>query len=157
MSRFNNPLFADELQVGAFLQEPAQTILRVLVLQFQPTFLDILPLYIVLLLVFPLILAALRHSLLMALLPSVALYAIARVWDINLSGYPEERTWTFNPLCWQLLFVIGASFGHANAIGGVLLPPKRWQMWVAGAMAMCGLILRSSWILHELGGRIQVW
>jgi hypothetical protein len=154
MARFNNPLFADELQVGAFLQEPAETILRVLVLQFQPTFLDILPLYIVLLLVFPLILVALRRGLLVALLPSILLYAAARIWEINLPGYPDDRTWTFNPLCWQLLFVIGAAFGHANAIGRVVLPPRRWQILVAGAVALFGLTIRGSWVLHELTGSI---
>jgi hypothetical protein len=154
MARFDNPLFADELQVGAFLEEPAQTILRVLMLQFQPTFLDILPLYIALLLIFPLILMALRRGLLVALLPSLALYAVARIWNINLPGYPEDRTWTFNPLGWQLLFVIGAAFGHANAMGRTLLPPQRWQVWVAGAVALFGLAVRGSWILHELNSSV---
>ncbi len=154
MARFDNPLFADELKVGAFLLEPAQTILRVLVLQFQPTFLDILPLYIALLLVFPLILMALRRGLLVALLPSLALYTAARIWDINLPGYPEDRTWTFNPLCWQLLFVIGAAFGQANASGRTLLSPRRWHILLAGAVALFGLMIRGSWILHELNNAI---
>ncbi len=154
MLHFNNPLFADELQVGAFLDEPTTTILRVLTLQFQPTFLDILPLYIVLLLVFPLILLALRRGLLVALIPSLALYAAARIWGLSPPGYPDDRAWTFNPLAWQLLFTIGAAFGHANACGTNLLPPRRWLLWLAVAASLIGLTIRGTWVLHELNNHI---
>jgi hypothetical protein len=149
MARFANPLFADEMRAGAFLDDPAQTILRVLLLQFQPTFLDILPLYIALLLVFPLILLALNRSLWLALLPSIALYAVARIWHINLPGYPEGHSWTFNPLAWQLLFVIGAACGNRTARGLRMLQIRPWLVWLAGAMVLAGALLRGSWILHE--------
>jgi hypothetical protein len=149
MARFNNPLFADELRAGAFLDDPAQTILRVLILQFQPTFLDILPLYIALLLVFPLILVALNRHLLWALVPSLALYAAARFTGFNLPGYPADHSWTFNPLTWQLLFVIGAVCGNMTARGQTLLKLRPWHVWLAAAMALTGLVLRGSWMLHE--------
>src|SRR5690349_1456275 len=45
----NNPMYAEEMRVADFLQEPHIAVLKALTLQFQPTFLDILPLYIVLL------------------------------------------------------------------------------------------------------------
>jgi hypothetical protein len=149
MARFANPLFADELRAGAFLDDPAQTILRVLLLQFQPTFLDILPLYIALLLVFPLILIALNRSLWLALLPSLALYGAARIWGLNLPGYPDDHSWTFNPLAWQLLFVIGAACGNMTARGRQMLNITPWLVWLAGAMVLAGAVLRGSWILHE--------
>src|SRR5258708_29629880 len=44
----NNPLYFDELNMGAFLQEPHVAVLQALLLRFQPPFLDILPAYIVL-------------------------------------------------------------------------------------------------------------
>ena len=151
--RFNNPLFIDELQVGAFLEEPAEAVIRVLLLQFQPTFLDILPLYIVLLLVFPLVLMALRRNLAVALIPSVALYLLARWTGLNLPGYPDDRVWTFNPFAWQLLFVIGAAFGHANASGRQLLAMNRttglWLLRAAYAVAAVGFVVKISWTLHE--------
>jgi hypothetical protein len=146
---FNNPLFADELQVGKFLEEPAEAVIRVLLLQFQPTFLDILPLYIALLLVFPLVLIALRRNILAALLPSIALYAIARVFGLNLVGYPDDRPWTFNPLAWQLLFVVGAAFGHANASGRMILASGKWLFRAAIAVAVAGFVVKMSWVLHE--------
>jgi len=89
--RFNNPLFIDELQVGAFLDEPAQAVMRVLLLQFQPTFLDILPLYIMLLLVFPLVLLLMRRNVLAALIPSVLIYCVARWTDTNLRKSRAHR------------------------------------------------------------------
>ena len=146
---FNNPLFADELQVGKFLEEPAEAAIRVLLLQFQPTFLDILPLYIVLLMVFPLVLLALRRQILVALVPSIALYALSRLAGLNLVGYPDDRAWTFNPFAWQLLFVVGAAFGHANASGRTLLAGGKLLFRVAIAVAIAGFVVKLSWVLHE--------
>lgn len=154
VQRFNNPLFIDELQVGAFLTEPAEAVVRVLLLQFQPTFLDILPLYIVLLLAFPLVLMALRRNILAALIPSALLYIGARWTGYNLPGYPEGHSWTFNPLDWQLLFVIGAAFGHSNAMGRQLVPKGRffggkWLLWLATAVVVAGFVIKLNWTVHE--------
>src|SRR5262249_58158040 len=66
----NNPMYAEETRVADFLQEPHIAILKALTLQFQPAFLDILPLYIVLLGIFPVVLLALERGALWALLPS---------------------------------------------------------------------------------------
>ncbi len=59
MLAVNNPMYSEEMGVGDFLQQPHVAIIRALLLQFQPTFLDILPLYITLLAIFPLVLIAL--------------------------------------------------------------------------------------------------
>ena len=76
---FNNPMYTEEMRVGDFLSEPHIAIVKALLLQFQPTFLDILPLYIVLLATFPLTLLLLRRHILAALVPALALYlAVAR-------------------------------------------------------------------------------
>src|SRR5260370_5247070 len=72
---FNNPLYNDELRGGDFLAEPHIAIIKALLLQFQPTFLDILPVYIVLLASFPLILCLLPRGIFIAALPALALYA----------------------------------------------------------------------------------
>ena len=154
--KFNNPLFADELRVGGFLDEPAVTILRVLTLQFQPTFLDILPLYILLLAAFPLVLLALRLHPLLALLPSVALYAGARLGGVEMPAWPAGDTWYFNPFTWQLLFVIGAMFGYAEGQGRRLFEVRPWLLWLAGAVALFGVVVVSTWTLHEMTGRFPM-
>ena len=149
---FNNPLFAEELRVGAFLDEPAATVLHVLTLGFQPSYLDILPLYIFLLGLFPLVLAALRISPWLAILPSVAIYAAARFWGLAMPGYPDGRFWYFNPFAWQLLFVIAAIFGFAAAQGRKLIPANRWLLWGCIAFVAVGAVIQITWTLREMTG-----
>src|SRR5262249_2652471 len=102
---FENSVYTEELGVGDFLTVPHVAVVKALILQFQPTFLDILPLYIVLLASFPFVLLLLRRSLWAALIPSLLLYGVAQATDLNMPGYPEDREWFFNPFGWQLLFV----------------------------------------------------
>ena len=51
--RFGNPLYYEHVSILPFFQDPATTILQTAALVFLPTYLDILPLYIVLLAMLP--------------------------------------------------------------------------------------------------------
>ena len=62
---------------------------RLSLLEFQPTFLDILPLYILLLVVFPLILLGLRREAAIVLVPSFLLYAFVQITSFSMPAYPE--------------------------------------------------------------------
>lgn len=147
--RFNNPMYAEELRVGDFLAEPHVAILNALVLRFQPTFLDILPLYIVLLAVFPAVLLLLRQSFWAALLPSLLLYLLVQFLGFTVKGYPEGHTWFFNPLAWQFLFVIGAALGYAQITGRTWWPP-RWVVILAAVVAFICFVITLSWTLHGI-------
>lgn len=149
VQRFENPMYNDELHVGDFLTVPETAIVKALTLQFQPSFLDVLPVYIVFLAAFPLILVGLRRSVFLVLIPSLLLYAVVQIWDVNLPGYPEDRFWFFDPLAWQLPFVAGALFGNAHTGGGPL--PVRNRALVRTAAAVIGVLgaVRLSWTLHE--------
>src|SRR5690242_1269223 len=74
---FNNPLYAEEAGILDFLQQPDVTIVEALLLKFKPSNMDVLPLYIVLLLLFPPILWLLQRKATLALFASAALYAAA--------------------------------------------------------------------------------
>ena len=52
----NNAIYAEEFRAADFLKEPGVAVIKALTLQFQPEFMDILPLYIVLLAVLPFVL-----------------------------------------------------------------------------------------------------
>src|SRR5580693_439337 len=67
---FNNPMYNEEMGVGDFLEHPHIAVVQALLLQFQPTYLDILPVYIVMLLIFPAVLVCLRRHPMVALIPS---------------------------------------------------------------------------------------
>jgi len=102
-----NPLYSEELRVFDFLQRPGEALVQALLLKFQPNFMDVLPLYIVLLLAFPFVLWLLFLQPTVALILSIALYSAAQHFNLNLPAYPTS-TWFFNPFAWQLIFVVGA-------------------------------------------------
>ena len=96
----------------------------------------------------------LRRNVLAALIPSALIYLAARWTGTSLPGYPEGHVWTFNPLDWQLLFVIGAAFGHSSAMGQAPLRRNRffsgiWPFRIACAVAAAGFVIKLSWTLHE--------
>lgn len=153
----NNPLFADELQVGDYLDMQGETFIRVLLLQFQPTLLNILPLYIALLLVLPFFIMGMRRNLAATMLASVALYTAAYLFDWNMPGFPEGRHWYFNPFAWQLLFVIAAGLGFSDAAGRRVIPRRTWIVALAVGIVVVAATVRFSWTLHEVFPRIPLF
>jgi hypothetical protein len=158
VQRFSNPLFSDELRIAGFLSRPGETLIRVLLLEFQPAFLDILPLYIFLLLIFPAFMLAMRRHMLLALLPSLLLYLLARATGINMPGNTESQGWYFNPFAWQFLFVVGACFGYIQASGRRSMSIEgwigRWLLIAAATIAAAALVIQVSWTLHLLNPHI---
>jgi hypothetical protein len=145
---FNNPMYNDELRVGDFLAEPHIAIIKALLLQFQPTFLDILPVYIVLLAGFPLVLWLLRLHIAAAVLPALALYVATQIFGLSFHGYPEDQVWFFNPLAWQFLFVIGAACGYAGITGRPFTSASRWLFGPAVAFVAASFVIKLSWTIH---------
>jgi hypothetical protein len=145
----DDPSYSQSFRISSFLDDPPSAVAQVLMLRFQPQFLDILPLYIALLAAFPLVLAAIARNPWWALLPSAALYALVQVMGWQVPGYPEGATWFFNPLAWQFLFVIGAVMGYSKVRGVPWLPERKWiirpAMVVAGVVALISL----SWMVQS--------
>ena len=80
-SSFENPLYAEEMNALDFLKTPDVTIIQALLLKFKPANMDVLPLYIVLLMMFPLVLWLLIRNASVALALSVALYVLT--WEFG--------------------------------------------------------------------------
>src|SRR5882724_8136087 len=148
----NNSLYAEELGAANFLNEPGVAVTKALTLQFQPAFMDILPLYIVLLAVLPLVLVGFRLWPAGVLAASFGLWGVAQLnQSIALAAYPgPDHVWFFNPFCWQALFFLGAWCGWRGVRGGIPWLTNRWLVWLAAASALAGLLIRSSWTLHWL-------
>jgi hypothetical protein len=100
--------------------------------------------------VFPLLLLALRRLKLVHSGPGCVapLYRACRSGTWNLAAYPAGRVWFFDPLAWQLPFVLGAVFGYARVHRQVLLPYARWHGAAAAAIAVGACLIRLSWIAH---------
>jgi hypothetical protein len=150
VTTFNNPMYNDEMRVGDFLDQPHVAIVKALLLQFQPTFLDILPLYILLLVIFPVVLLGLRSRPLIVLLPSFMLYLIVQATNLSVPAYPEGHVWYFNPLAWQFVFIAGA------ALGFPWRHERRWSRWARPVLPLAlmvvaaGFIIKLSWTIHGI-------
>jgi hypothetical protein len=153
---FDNPLYAEEMNILDFLKQPDMTIIQALLLKFKPVNMDILPLYIILLLLFPPILWLLQRGPTLALGASLALYVLAWWFNWNLPAYPEG-SWYFNPFAWQLLFV----FGAWCALGGAkrLAPVLQWPVTLVLAVLYLGFafIIALSWYLPEQASFVPHW
>jgi hypothetical protein len=153
---FENPLYAEEMNILDFLKQPDMTIVQALLLKFKPVNMDILPLYIVLLLFFPPVLWLLQRAPTLALGGSVAVYVLAWHFGWNLAAYPDG-SWYFNPFAWQLLFV----FGAWCAIGGAerLAPFLRSRALIVFAIGYLAFafIIALSWYVPEQFGFVPNW
>ncbi len=144
-----NPLFADELQVGDYLNNPGEAYIRVLLLQFQPSLLNILPLYIALLLILPLLILMIRHHVVLGLVPSFILWLEANLFGWNMPGFPEGVLWYFDPYAWQFLFAIGLSLGFSRNRERKYLSSRGWLPRIAIIFTGIAALISLSWTLHE--------
>jgi hypothetical protein len=145
---FKNPMYNEEMRVADFLDEPHIAVIKALLLDFQPTFLDILPLYILMLVIFPAILLGMQRHWLLVLVPSAIVYLVVQIFDIPVPAYPEGHVWYFNPLAWQFLFVAGAVLGNRTAQGESFAALLRLAYPVAAAVFAAALVVKVSWTLH---------
>jgi hypothetical protein len=154
----NNSLYAEEFGAASFLDEPGVAVAKALTLQFQPAFMHILPLYIVLLAVLPFVLAGFRSWPRAMFFVSFALW-LAVQFDkrIALSAYPgPDGVWPFNPFAWQALFFLGAWLAWPRTRGEVSLLNRRWLFWLAAGLSLAGFVIKFNWTLHEFYDPIPV-
>jgi hypothetical protein len=153
---FDNPLYAEEMNALDFLKQPDVTIIQALLLKFKPANMDVLPLYIVLLVLFPPILWLLLRQPTAALAISVVLYALTWEFQWNLPSYPSGHWW-FNPFAWQLLFVFGAwcALGGASRLDGVLRSPI--TVGIAIAYLVFALAIVATWYYPPAAQFVPRW
>jgi hypothetical protein len=101
------------------VSSPVQGIPALLAMTHQLGNVNILPMYVVLLLLAPALLLLARRNDWLMLAASVAFYAVTRVFELNMPTWPLEGGWYFNPLAWQLLFAIGIFVGRRVKTGGI--------------------------------------
>jgi hypothetical protein len=155
-SSFDNPLYAEEMNALDFLKQPEVTIIQALLLKFKPVNMDVLPLYIVLLLLFPLALWLLIRNATVALLLSVALYSLTWEYGWNIPSHPTGH-WFFNPFAWQLLFVFGAwcALGGAERLAPVLRSPV--TLWLAIGYLLICFGVTMTWYFPRLSFLVPRW
>src|SRR5215470_15236985 len=156
-TRFDNPLYSEEMGIMDFLKQPDVTIIQALILRFRPVNMDVLPLYIVLMLFLPLILWLMKWRTDVTLVLSAALYVATWYFDLYLSAYPNG-VWFFNPFAWQLLFVFGAwcALGGARRMSRIL--SSNVTLWICIAYLVFGFVIAMIWNFPpQLGHLMPKW
>lgn len=103
----NNPIFLEWHNAGPAFYDPVRTTVGWVLLTHHLWFFDILPLYVVVLLMAPAFVILARNNRILALAASLILYVIVLTWNLQLPTWPGDSGWFFNPLAWQLLLVLG--------------------------------------------------
>lgn len=103
----DTPLILQWNNAAAFFENPVPTQIGIAMLAHQMGYFDVLPLYIVLMAMAPLVVWLGRISLRLLLACSIAVWAAALYLEVNLPTWPVEGVWFFNPFAWQLQFVLG--------------------------------------------------
>ena len=120
------------LNLKHFLNNTGPNLIGLMTLTYVPNYFDILPMYLVILALIPLMMGLARVDVRLALLASVLLW-IAATAGLNLPAElwftkPSERAWFFNPFAWQLVFFTG----FALMSGWLPAPPvHRLLVWIA--------------------------
>ncbi len=142
--------------------KPLQTLVGLPLLTHQFGYMNILPLYFVLLLCAPPVLWLAWRRPKAVLAGSVALWLATGLFRLNLPNYPLKGGWFFNPFAWQLIFVIGLLTGLGIRQGKRLVPVLPWlQILAALWLVLAAVVIwvqpvaevfgHSLWLLKQLG------
>ena len=165
-TRLDRADFLDEIHLNVIGDAPYRALFEALTLHFQPAYLNVLPLYVVVLLMFALALPLLRWPAALAGL-SLTVYVVARLLSLNLPSWTGGG-WFFDPFTWQLLFMLGAilSFAPGDPPPGIVRPADavsvaivvfgllmQWVVWVhPGSVAMLPAVVVRALMSVDKGG-----
>ena len=150
--------YVGQLNLFPFFKDPMSNLVGLMTLTYVPNYFDILPMYLVILAMIPLVMFLSRvHVGLVALL--VVAFWLAANYDIVRP--PAEpwsgREWFFNPFGWQLIFFTGFAFMR----GWIPAPPVRvWLLILAVIVVFAtipfawGKLLREFEVLRGTRGSI---
>ncbi|WP_238121864.1 MULTISPECIES: OpgC family protein [unclassified Xanthobacter] len=133
-------------------EAPLESLVGIALLTFQPAYLNILPLYVSLLLLAPLLVALTRRSIALGLSVSLALYLVTQFAHLGPPVWPGAGRWSFNPLAWQLLFTCGLAIGVMIDRGGVRIAHRALDV-IAPSYLLATLV----WAQLSFPASLEVW
>lgn len=140
--------------IGAVAADPLTALLALVTLRWLPGYLDILPMYLVLLAFIPIVMALRRMAFWLPAVFVLVLYGSVWTFHINLPGDPWTHDgWFFNPFAWQLVFFTGFAFNSG------WIPVPRLGRPALLAVAIAFLIISvpvSSWHFRNLIPKLEL-
>ncbi len=121
------------LALNPFFRDPGQQLVGLFTLTYVPNYFDIMPMYMGVLALMPLIILFQRAHTALAYAFVIILYALQwnLQWDFPAAPFNEKYVWFFNPLGWQLLFFTGFFLSR-----GWLKPPPINPLFIGIAIAI---------------------
>ncbi len=155
--RFSDGEIINEFNVSGLASDQAiETLRQGLLLKFKPVNLDVLPLYIVLMGLFPPVLWLMLRQPDLTLLASIVLWFVARQLGWNFAAYPSG-TWYFNPYCWQLLFVFGSWCALGGAKRARWIIDMRVTLYLCIAYLILALVMTMAGKFPDFGALFPNW
>jgi hypothetical protein len=114
----DNPLLLEWHNAAALFHDPVPTHVGLAMLTHQLGYFDILPLYVVLMVMAPGFALIDRYAPHLVLPVSLFIYCITLGFQIPIPTWPVDGQWFFNPLAWQLMFVLGFVLAREDGVGG---------------------------------------
>ncbi|MBH5397359.1 OpgC domain-containing protein [Bradyrhizobium sp. CNPSo 4010] len=154
--RFGDSEMINEFNVAGLVDHATETLRQGLFLRFKPLNLDVLPLYIVLMGLFPPVLWFMLRKPDLTMILSIVLWLVARHNGWNLTAYPAGQ-WYFNPYCWQVLFVFGAWCSMGGARRSMTLINSPVTLWVCLGYLLFALVMTMAGRFPTFGGMFPEW
>ena len=146
--------YVGQLNLYPFFKRPEENLIGLLTLTYVPNYFDILPMYLVVLAMMPLVVIAHRAH------PLLALGLISGVWfgaQIEYLALPAEpwsaREWFFNPFGWQLVFFTGFAF----VSGWIPAPPRNKLLVVVAAGVVLVIIPFAYYRITRQLPEVRAW
>ena len=115
-----NLLVLEWHNAAAVFQEPELTHVGLVLLTHQLGYFDILPLYVVLMVVAPLLAVIDRFARPLLVPISLAIYLAALIVPFTARTWPVQGQWFFNPFTWQFIFVLGFTLSRDEGLGHIV-------------------------------------
>ena len=132
-----------EEHIAPIAADPATALLGLVTLRWLPGYLDILPMYLVILGLIPVMMLARRLHATLPFVLSITLYLVVWLFGLNLTGNPWSGFgWFFNPFAWQFIFFAGFAIGMTW-----LVPPALCSrpLVIASALFVLAALPLSFW------------
>ncbi|MGV1761721.1 OpgC family protein [Rhizobium sp. A22-96] len=144
-TRYDGVTYVDSLNLVPFMKDPGHLLVGLLTLTYVPNYFDILPMYIVILALMPLMIFASKVN---RYLPFVLMIAVWLATQFGFTRLPAEpwsdRPWFFDPFGWQLLFFTGFFL-----MRGALPAPGYDRRLMALAIAVVIVTVPFAWVRFQ--------
>jgi hypothetical protein len=128
---------SERMGLDPFFADVQGNFARLATLTYIPDWFDILPMYLLLLAMIPIVMALATMNRWLAAAFVLALWVSANVFGVNLVADPATgRLWYFNPLGWALIFFTGFGFMR----GWLPTPPVDKRLIIAAIVLVVALI-----------------